>query len=300
MKTFKEELFSLLAILAFTIFLTSCEQDGTEISGVMESETDLLNQQISELPTLNDMNLPTEEEYPSKLIATIQKDGHQIKFHSTGSPENSGIFMEESLYGIAFRNQEEYHLAKEEGTNPFDVFLALTDNEVSIPKAIANSAKDNLLELSGRKVMKTGKSLELLDAKYSEEEANIRYRGCSGDVGYENFNNWYCKDSQPWNINHCGADERSSSSNWYSIYKGQWQEHHNTRARVNNTCNDVRVYFYSYIPSFGRWMPNSTPLTRGPGNNYFSMWTSAKGRKLFVIDTPYPGTRYRSLVNFVK
>jgi len=33
--------------------------------------------------------------------------------------------MEESLYGTALQNQEEYHLGKEEeGNNPFDVFVA--------------------------------------------------------------------------------------------------------------------------------------------------------------------------------
>jgi len=283
-----------LAIFAVSVFFTSCEQSTIDIT-----QTDLVDQQISELPTLDDTNLPIEEEYPSKLIATIQKDGHQVKFHSTGSPENLGIFMEESLYGIAFRNQEEYHLEKEEGSNPFDVFLALTDNEVSIPKAIANSAKDNLLQLSGRQVMETGKSLKLLDVNYTEEDVEVTFRGCDGDVGYSNFKNWYCKASQPWNINHCGADEMTNRSQWHSFYEGQFQYHHNTRVRVNNTCNGVEVYFYSIDFNLDRLVIDKiSPVTK-PGNNYFSMWTSAKAFKRVII-VPSVSARYRSLVNFVK
>jgi len=233
------------------------------------------------------------------LIATIQKDGHQIKFHSTGSPKNPGIFMEESLYGTAHQNQEEYHLAKDGASNPFDAFVALTDTEVSIPEAIAKSAKDNLLELSGRQVMETGKSLELLDANYSEEEANITYRGCSGDVGYTNFYNWYCKASQPWNINKCGASEMSSRSYWYSFFNYNREYHRNTRVRVNNTCKNVFIYFYSYNTSLGKFVLDKTSHTTNPGNNYFSMWTSTRSYKRLIID-PIPGAHYRSLVNFVR
>jgi len=296
MKNLKLGIFSLLAIFAVSVFLTSCEQNAIDIPDVVESGVD---QQISEIPTLDDTNLPTEEEYPSKLIATIQKDGHEIKFHSTGSPENPGIFMEESLYGTALRNQEEYHLAKDEGSNPFDAFVALTDTEVSIPKAIANSAKDNLLELSGRKVMETGKSLELLDANHSEEEANITDRGCSGDIGYSNFKNWYCKASHSWNINKCGASQRSSRSYWYSFFNYKKEYHQNTRVRVNNTCKSVFVYFYSYNTSLGKFVFDKSAVTKKSGNHYFSMWTSTKSYKRLVID-PISGARYRSLVNFVK
>ena len=290
-------LFSLLAILAVSVFLTSCEQSTIDIPDVVESGVD---EQISEIPTLDDMNLPTEEEYPSELIATIQKDGHEIKFHSTGSPENPGIFMQESLYGTALQNQEEYHLAKdEEGTNPFDVFIAVTDTEVSIPKAIANSAKDKLLELSGRKVMETDKSLELLDANYSEEEVEVTFRDCSGDIGYSNFKNWYCKASQSWNINHCGASQMSGRSYWYSFFNYNRQDHRNTRVRVNNTCENVFVYFYSYNTSLGKFVLDKSSHTTQSGNNYFSMWTSVKSYKRLIIN-PIPGARYRSLVNFVK
>lgn len=261
--------------------------------------SDLSGDELSLIPTIDDSNLPTEEEYPSHLIATIQKDGHEITFYSAGSPDDPGIFMQESLYGTALYNQEEFHLEKDEGVNPFDVFAALTDTDVSIPEQIAKSAKDNLLELSGRQVLEIGKSFELIDPNYSNEETEVEYRGCSGDVGYSNFKNWYCKSSQSWNINLCGAGERSSPSGWNSIYNGQWQKHRNTRVRVNNTCNKVRVYFYNWSSSRNSWVvTKASPLTR-PGNNYFSMWTSAMTYKRSTIQ-PVTGTRYRSLVNFVK
>ena len=284
-------LLSLLAVLAVSVFLTSCEQS------IIDTKTDIIHQQISEIPILDDTNLSTEEEYPSKLIATIQKDGHQIKFHSTGSPEDPGIFMEESLYGTALQNQEEYHLAKdEEGANPFDVFAALTDTDVSVPKAIANSAKDDLLELSGRKIMESSNSLELLDATYSEEDAEVTFRGCSGDIGYSNFQNWYCGTSYWWSIQHCQAWESTSTRNYYSIFDGTWQKHQNTRVRINNTCESVTLFFSTWSGS--NWALHSG-ITVSPGNHYRTQWFSSK-KYLRLNIVPHNGAKYRTLVNFVK
>jgi len=279
----------ILKFLLVALTLSMCFIACNKPSGLMEEDLNLT-------PTMDDTNLQMEEEYPSTLIATIQKEGHQIKFYTTGSSEDPGIFMEESLYGRALQTQEEYLLAKDkEGSNPFEVFVALTDSEISVPKAIANSAKDDLLELSGRKVKETTIALELLDAYYSEDANNL-FRGCSGDIGYTNFRNWYCRGSHSWNINHCGASERSSMLRRYSYFQGQWQEHQNTRVRVNNTCGSVTLYYYS-------WTSNGWRLDRSktlnPGNNYHSHWISNKTELRLVI-VPGQNARYRSLVNFVK
>lgn len=276
----------LMIALALSLGFVSCNKS----TNLLEDEL-----QPTHLPTMDDTFVPTGEESPSELIATIQKDGHEVKFYSTGSAENPGIYMEEALYGRALQNNESYHLAKhEEASNPFDVFVEMTDAEVSVPAAIAQSAKDDLLELSGRVVKKNSTSLELLDANYSEEEVNGTSR-CANDVGYTNFKNWYCGSSHTWSIHHCGAGKRTGTLKRYSYFQGKWQYHQNTRVRVIN-CGSSTLYFYSWD---GRDWRQDFSKSLGQGNRYRAHWISSR-RPLRLIVVPSPGTQYRSVVNFVK
>lgn len=271
--------------LALTICLMSCDKS-----------TDLLEDgasQLSEMPTMDESDFdPSEvEEYPSTLIATVQKDGHEIKFSTTGPPESQGILMIESLYGRAQENEEFITGLSEEST-PFDIFLAMTDMDVAVPKSIAASATDNQLELSGRHIQETSRVLNVLDENYTEtEEAELRACGLYG---------LSCYPSYSWNIGSCDSSTKTTQQTRYS-YRGGWKKVRKVYARISHNCGPVSVYFYWWNRSTNSWKivwSANVTTPRTAGVKTYSHWVPNLVERKVTFVPQY--AHYRTTIQFVK
>jgi|GEM_PF-3844730 len=240
-------IFSLLAIFAVSVFLTSCEQDGIDISDVVESEVD---QQISEIPT-DDATFPTEMEYDQKLVAKIQKDGHELQFYRIGDEDISGIVTLEQVYGDARAKEESHYTSIDDGSTPFDHFIRLTDADVPIPLAIAETAKENALEASGRSTTNLTEPLMLLDENFIKMPED---RGCT-DLGYNSFRQKHCGSyvaSKPSDIKYCDSGKWTSLSR--NSYFDGWREGQTARTKTNVICGTTRIEFFGWYN--GRWNLN--------------------------------------------
>jgi len=294
-------IFSLLAIFAVSVFLTSCEQDAIDIPSVVESEVD---QQISEIPT-DDAAFPTEMEYDQKLVAKIQKDGHELEFLSVGPPETRSFLIVETLYGEAEENESEaFHTTSEnaeEGESVFDIFMKITDSNTQIPEEIALTAKGDQLELSGRTVMDNKHTLEILDSAYTEP-STVESRGCeSEDLGWTPFRNRYCwgnyVNSRPTDIRFCDSGKWTNYVR-NSYYGGSWRGMRRMYVGLNTVCGYSNVKFYHYI--FGKWHL-ITQYTVGPGKRNFSHYSPAgapKTCKSIRISRPYNTGYFRASSRF--
>jgi len=269
-----------------------------------DKSTDLQEEgasQLSETPTMDDSDFDpsTVVEYPSKLIATIQKDGHQITFSTTGPPESQGILMAESLYGMALENGE-FITGLSEETTPFDIFLAMTDKEVDVPMSIATSAKDNQLELSGRDVQETNRMLNLLDENYTEPEAAMtEVRSCY-DLPWLS-----CYPDLSWNLSSCDFMGTGKQSTKFS-YAAGWKKVRKISARVSHNCGRIGLFFFYWDrTSGGNWALASGVLTssNSGGNITFTHWIpNLTERKVNFIPTDGgPGsTVYKTTTQFVQ
>ena len=247
-------LFSLLATLAVSVFLTSCEQSTIDIPDVVESSVD---QQISEVPT-DDAILPTEMEYEQRLVAKVQKDGHELQFLSFGDPEENNLLMIEALYGEAEENGgEAFYITSEnteedvESKSAFDIFIKMTDSNIEVPEEIAMTAKNNQLELSGRTIMDDKNTLEILDDAANEQLEN---RDCTDeDIGWTGFRNTYCWGgafgSNASDIRFC--DSGTWINHIRNSYFDGWRTTKKVRVDLNVVCGDTRTSFYRWRS--GRW-----------------------------------------------
>lgn len=296
MKT-KILIFSLI-ILTLSLSFVACEQQS------MLSEEVL---QASETPTMELPDIQEADEYSPTLIATIQKDGHEIKFSTSDLDDNQGIGMEESLYGEASENGEAFYLdGLGEGTTPYDVFVRLTDETVAIPKSIAASAKDNQLAVSGRMVQENDNPVELLDANYTVTE-NLESRNCYGvnstDIGRTPFVMNYCRTPQNYEIRFCDPNDNFGRLDRFTRFNGSWQKHRNARVWMNNTCGYVKIHFYSWSSSERKWKYIKTKTSYGHPKR-FTHWQSNLAELAVVAIPQYsstpPLTLFRMETQFVR
>lgn len=297
MKTQLLKLLILSLILSFGFL--ACDKQIDLLEGTQTHDETTLK-----MPVMDDVNV--EEETPARLIATIQKNGHEIIF----SEEEHGVGMEESLYGRAYDSNEAYYLSEiGEKKTPFEVFTALTDKTVDIPQSIANSASKSQIEASGRKVQKLTKPVELLDESYTEHPT---LRNCySAMMSSGAFRSKYCssQSSQSWSIKYCiGYTEQFETIGKGSKYNGKWQKHKNTRVGLNNGCGKMYLRYYAYNTSTKSWKVVRNK-TFHDGNRYYAYWYNGPASYLYLHAIPQyrasagakpPLTAYFINVNFVK
>lgn len=172
----------MIAVGALLFLVTSCgknEEVGVEIpeEEQIEIPTDVLE---STAP-------------PAVELAKIQKDGHEYIFEVIG--EENEIVILENLYGIsALENYDNSITA--ESNNAFEVFVALTNDNVKVPLRIAATVDESVIEASNREIDESESFFQILDPNYETEVSEMEERGCY-DVGWTTFRNNYCGPWQP-------------------------------------------------------------------------------------------------------
>ncbi len=230
----KNQFFKTIAVaLILCVGFVACEKEE-----VTEKEPQTA---VNDVPT-EDAVLPSEVSLNSRVVAKIQKNGHEFNFIALG--EEDDMIVTERLYGEAYDRQEKGLIGEEEMT-AFDVFARLTDSSVEVPERIAKTASNEALKSSGRQVQASEKYVEVLDSKYND----IAQKAACYNVGATNFRNIYCAapvSSTPSNIEFCDEGARTSSLTRNSYFGGAWRELDDTRTWTNVICGRVRVQFYAW------------------------------------------------------
>lgn len=263
-----------------------------------------LEEQIgSEMPTA-DAPLPTEMKYEQKLVAKIQKDGHQIEFVASTHPDIKEMITIESLYGdAASRSNEPFYNAPEWGKTPYQLFIDLTASEEPIPLEIALTAKDKSAEMTSRKILHFDQTVELLDRKYTDNSAA---RGCLGDDrGYSaNVSNcgipFY---SYYENIRFCDSYANTGVINRKSKFGGSWLKARYAHNAINVTCGQVRNSYYVWKQVNGKYKWVLVLNADVSSGNYSVNGGSTNGTAYYryLRRTPWSSNKhYRMYTRFLK
>ncbi len=247
----KTQIFYFITIaIAMSLSFTACDEPTNLLEEV---------QQISDTPT-EDALLSTEIEDKKRLVATVQKEGHELQFYSVGPIDNRSILMVESLYGKAAENESEtFYISAlsassdEERRTPLEVFMAMTDPAQKVPEEIASNATNDQLILSGREVLDNSRPLEILDRNYVEPSVG---RNCyAKDLGWTGFRNTYCWNntvvSNPSDIRTCDSGKRTSILQRRTKLYGTWYKTVRAAAAINTVCGYTKTRFHYWDK--GKW-----------------------------------------------
>lgn len=263
-----------LAIGALFFIVTSCDKNALEIDPSAE-------QLQMEIPT-DDTDAHLEASYE---VAKIKKDGNEYIFEAVG--EENEMVMLIKVSEFAEENDEVYRIA--ESDNPFEAFIALTDDNVKIPLSIAKTVDESLVAASKREISESSSSLEILD---TNDNTKASSRGCY-DVGATNFKKQYCR-SDYWiassnDIRYC--DQWKKSGRQIRSAKGIKK----IRTWTNVICGPTKIYLTTYDRYSGFYVKNyEKSLSNGIWwvNRYYS---TAKHRG--VTRWSYSGT-HRAFTRF--
>lgn len=228
----------LMIAITLSLGFIACEKPNNKL---------LQEQQISEVTT-KDAIFPTEMTYEQRLVAKVQKDGHELEFYTMGDKDRSGILTLEQVYGDAEINEESHYTIVDDGSTPFDHFIRLTNTNVAVPLEIAQTAQGNALETSGRNTTNLTEPLMILDKNFTKELQN---RGCT-DLGYNGFRERACGGSvisTPTDIKFC------DSGTWTWLNRASYfdgtQKVRTVTTKTNVICGLVRVEFLLWYD--GKW-----------------------------------------------
>ncbi len=249
MKIFKIKLclISLATLFATSIFFTSCQKEVSDLPENLET--------IEEIPSMD--NLPMDDhtvevEFEPQLVATIQKDGHEITFETLGDPDLGDFIVSEKLYGDAFVNSEEFQMDKSryKDLDALDFYLAITDQRTLVPHYLAATSK-NQEELEGRSIAEDNTPVKLLDENFSEP---IPMRSCyNQDIGDYDFKHQHCKSpvktscnaSQKW-INVCQYDRNRSTVMMLSKCPFTWRNVDRVDVKTLSVCATTWTTIYTW------------------------------------------------------
>lgn len=217
----------LKTMLILAVLFASCDKDesGEIIDGAVIDET------INEESTLNDQELPEQ-----KLLAKIQKNGHEFKFLEVVS--EGSVLVIQKLNENAQSGDPLLDLLDDQST-PFNIFAKLTNSTVDVPKAIARTSENGELETSGRKITYSTTPIELLIPGFE----TISKAGCY-DEGANKFRNLRCGlvFSTASDIRFCDNGTWISHKR-NSVFGGQWRLLDDTTTWTNVICGLTKMQF---------------------------------------------------------
>lgn len=222
-----------MVVVLCTVFI-ACEKETV----VQEDQQQV---ELNEEPT-KDAVLPEEVSQNSRLVAKVQKDGHEFSFIALG--EEDDMVVLEKLYGDDHQEIENGRRETDDLT-PFEVFVKITDANIKVPSRIVKTVGEEVLKSSGRQVQEVQVYFEALDPNYIE----MTNRVACYNVGATNFRNIYCNapvSSTSTNIEFCDEAARTSSLTRSSVFGGSWREMDDTRTYTNVICGRVKVRFYAW------------------------------------------------------
>ncbi len=283
----KKSIFKFLMFMMIlgAVFI-ACEKSSDELPAEQ-------NQEMDSTPT-EDAVLPTVESKESREVARIQKNGHDFTFIAVGDKDD--MVITEELYGGAEKKKEDSKMNKEQKQTPFDIFIRITQENVAVPDRIAITADESTLRASGRKIMKTGSSVKIMDTNYT-----VSSQKWGTSVGYNTFQTTYCQSpvtSTPTNIEFCNPERRTLLIK-SSIFGGQWKNIDDIYTVVNNIGNQTRVRFYA-----SRWnlfegthweLDKSVYINSSIG---FATYYSSEYTRRRVRINGISGARFRAFIRF--
>jgi len=193
---------------------------------------------------------PQKMKTTQKLIAKIQKNGHEFSFLKVGNISENNILITEKLYGELEAKKDLSVFKINDNSTPFSIFINHTDKNIAIPLEIAQTVNQQVLNKFNRKIASYATSLELLD---KNDPDHFIKTACT-DIGDEMFLKEYCNKSLtslPNDILHCDS-LTSRLVGRSSIYEDQWNEFSNTILVTNVVCGVTRIQFYGW-DGFGAW-----------------------------------------------
>jgi len=275
--------------LAMILSFTACEKSNDPL---------LEEQVVSSTPTI-DAALPEETPTNQKLVAKIQKDGHEYTFLKFGADSENNILITEKLYGSEEAKKDLSLFTINDNSTPFDVFIRITDNNVAIPSEIAKTIGNHLIEASKRNISNSKTTLEILDPNYEDYPYPVDDTACT-DVGDTEFLEEYCGVpiiSLPNDISYCDSN-RERLVGRSTRYGGQWKELTNTILLTNVVCGITRIQFYGW-DGLGSWVLEAQ--VDYPDGVYSTKYTTSRKTERYVRRSrPYnDGGSFRSYTRFV-
>ncbi len=210
-----------------TLLFVSCDKD--ESNEIIEDS--IVNDNSTE-------EITTSNQLEKRLLAKIQKNGHEFKFIQVG--KKGDIVIGHQVSENYTNNDQFATLLDDENKTPFDLFISLTDKTIEVPASIAATSKNGALELSGRKSSTKIAPIVLLEPGFAKMSKAACY-----DVGAKKFREVYCDApvvSTPTSIEFC------DNGTWNTLYRnsvfdGIWRLVDDTTTWTNVICGLTRLQF---------------------------------------------------------
>ncbi len=271
----KNLLYTLMCI--GVLLFVSCDKD--EANEVLEDS--VVNDNSSEEIVSSDQ-LKVEQ----KLLAKIQKNGHEFKFIQIG--KEGDIVIGHQVSENYTKNDQFATLLDDEKQTPFDLFISLTNKTIEVPAAIAATSKNGALELSGRKSSTKTAPIELLETGFSTMSKAACY-----DVGANKFRQVYCDApviSTPTSIEFC------DNGTWNTLHRssffdGKWRLLDDITTWTNVICGITRMQFLT---------DNNVVFQVDMGNGIWKYrWYTSNNKKRRVKRfRPYNTGKFRAFTKF--
>ncbi len=199
-------------LTVFVFILTGCEREEEMIEDTLQSDTEFLHDETSEV-SIDNESIPV-----SKKVAIIQKEGIEYHFLATEDGESTYVSVAERIYGH-FTLEEFEAMDKKEPISPYDLFLSITNPDIALPKVISELVAPEVFAVSGRSVQQGNTLLEIMDLDYVETtplaKANCVKSSCTKSA----FETEKCLLPISSNFRHM---EYCDSGLWTSLYRNSY------------------------------------------------------------------------------
>ncbi|MEM9849695.1 MAG: hypothetical protein AAF847_17530 [Bacteroidota bacterium] len=221
-------------IAFFALLFASCEKDElTQLDQVTEQSEEALS------------NAPVVDVLPKEVltVATIKTNGHALFFDDLGE---AGIVLREQLPST---EDDPASLLDEFGENvhPFEVFVALTTDEVAVPQSIAKTVDAATLAATQRTV-------DTDNTPFVSDDTTIKTledRSCY-DEGFSGFRSRRCGITSSFTNDFKFCD----NGRWYSntrnsFFANYWRTVKNIDTWTNTICGLTTLEYHYYYNN--RW-----------------------------------------------
>ncbi|WP_299432820.1 hypothetical protein [uncultured Aquimarina sp.] len=253
----KKHTFKTFTTVSLIIAFCSCEpEDPNEIINFKQNNIETLQ--------LSDDNLPE-----SKVIATIQKDGMEYTFIELSNEDKNtyDIFLKGKVYDYTKLNDPSW-IQNIEQQSPFNLFIEITNKNVSIPKTLAKMAGPDAVKKSRRTIKNSNTEIKILDPNF--QEIKQKSSNCYNE-SESTFRNQRCLtplNTNPDYIEFCDSGQWNSLIR-NSVFGGNWRKLNEAFTWTNVICGSTRVKFYRHK---GSWQLRKE-VEFDNGIWYTSYWT---------------------------
>ncbi|MHA7055859.1 hypothetical protein ACWGOQ_0001465 [Aquimarina sp. M1] len=210
-----------------------------------------------------------ENQPKASIIATIQNDGMEYTFIEIENENKNDydIFLKGKVYDYEKLTDIDW-MRDIEGRNPFETFVAITDDNISIPETLAKLGGLEAVKASGRTIENAKTAIYISDPNF--EQIKQKSSACYNE-SESTFRNQRCLvplSSNPDYIEFCDSGIWTSHTR-NSTFGGNWRKLNEAFTWTNVICGSTSVKFYRHK---GSWQLRKE-VQLDSGIWYSSYWT---------------------------